>query len=258
AGARSAATDILEAAVQTNAAGVRGSVVKGAGQFSNGQRKEKDQKVSCNTQIADALNAPEKYGDPLIFHEQSASGIAVDVNNVSQALEGDKQDAGVDKNPAALIDLAEKPAALLATAVQAGQLLGRVFDGKPVTAHLETAGAQNSDVQAMQKSNGRDWTVVNRSPNKQNVPDIKNQSTASKNQVGHDLASTSRLSKPPGSGKHQQSMKNTNAGSIFSKDLALVPVNEQKAGAVPNATLPDLLLSNPDLDKMVKDAQAAM
>ncbi|OIS96859.1 hypothetical protein A4A49_07373 [Nicotiana attenuata] len=254
AGVRAVATDTVEAAVQTsslNDVGVRGSGVKGAGQFSNGQ----------GTQFAGALNAPEKYGDQLMFHEQSASGIAVAMTDVSQALEGEEKEAGVDKNPAALADLVEKPAAILATAVQAGQLLspaktGRVFVGKAVTAHLETADTQNSDVQAMQKSNGRDWTVVNRSPNKQNYPVSKNQ-FASKN-VGHDLASTSWLFKPPGSGKHQQSMKNAEAGSKFSNDLALVPVDEQKAGAVPNAASPDLLLSNPDLDKMVKDAQAAM
>lgn len=69
--------------------------------------------------------------------------------------------AGVAKHPAALVDLVEKPAALVATIVQAVQLLspgkiGRDFGGKSVTAHLETADTQNSDVQAMQKSNGRD------------------------------------------------------------------------------------------------------
>nr|XP_018624989.1 uncharacterized protein LOC108944429 [Nicotiana tomentosiformis] len=42
------------------------------------------------------------------------------------------------------------------------------------------------------------------------------------------------------------------------EDLALVPVDEQKDGAAPNAASPTLHISNLDLDKMVKDAQPAM
>lgn len=77
---------------------------------------------------------------------------------------------------------------------------------------------------------------MNRSPKKQNALVSKNQSTASKNvsvsnsfdvllnesvlgdfenivhQVVHDLVSTSTLSKPQSSVKHQQSKKNADAG----------------------------------------------
>lgn len=75
--------------------------------------------------------------------------------------------------------------------------------------------------------------------------------------VDHDLVSTIRLSNSLGSGKQQQSMKNVDARSNI-EDLALVPIDKQKAGAVPNAASPTLKISNPDLAKMVKDAQAAM
>lgn len=81
-------------------------------------------------------------------------------------LEGEKQAVELAKNPDALVHLVEKTAALVATAVQAGQVLspgknGHVFYGNSVTAHLQIATTQHSDVQAMQKPNGRDWAVVN-------------------------------------------------------------------------------------------------
>ncbi|XP_070037787.1 uncharacterized protein [Nicotiana tomentosiformis] len=118
--------------------------------------------------------------------------------------------AGVIKSTATL----GKPTALVSTAVQAGQLLspgktGDVFYGNSVTAPLQTVTSQKSDVQAMQKSNEREWAVVNRSPNKKNAPAPKHkapinrtQSTTSNNQVDQELASTSTVSKSPGSGKH--------------------------------------------------------
>ncbi|OIT39718.1 hypothetical protein A4A49_12030 [Nicotiana attenuata] len=187
AGVRSVATDTVEALLED-------LVLKGLGNFLMAKGRKRNNKVH-KQQLKVLLliredkqlivESPVVLSLLVLFHEHSASGIAVAMTDVSQALEGEEKEAGVDKSPATLADLVEKPAAMLAIAVQAGQLLspaktGRVFDGKAVTAHLETADTQNSDVQAMQKSNGRDWTAVNRSPNKQNFPVSKNQ-FASKN-----------------------------------------------------------------------------
>ncbi|OIS98827.1 hypothetical protein A4A49_17704 [Nicotiana attenuata] len=214
------------------------------------------------------------------------TGVATATNLRAVVVCTDVQSGKVNENKVAT-DLVENPTALVDTTVQGGQLLspgkaGHAFDGKSVTAQLGATDTKNSDVQAIQKLNGRDWAVVNRSPNKQNAPASKKQSTASKNvsvsnsfdvllnesdlgdvekniqQVGHNLVSASRLSKPSGSDKHQQSIKNADDGSKISKDLALVHVDEQKAGAVHNTASPTLHITNPDLDKMVKDAQVAM
>ncbi|OIT36229.1 hypothetical protein A4A49_02045 [Nicotiana attenuata] len=54
-------------------------------------------------------------------------------------------------------------------------------------------------------------------------------------QVGQDLASTTRLSNSPGSEKQQQFTKNADGRSKI--DFALVPVDEQMTGAVSNVAL---------------------
>lgn len=82
-------------------------------------------------------------------------------------------------------------------------------------------------------------------------------STIAGNFDDNELPSADRLS-ISGSGKHQQSMNNAEARSNESKDLSILLVDEQIFGAVPNAASPTLHISNPDLAKMVKDAQTLM
>jgi len=69
------------------------------------------------------------------------------------AKEGESQGAGVDKNTAALVDFAEKRAALVANAVQAGQILpkGKTacdFDGKAATTQLNSPTEASKDTSA--------------------------------------------------------------------------------------------------------------
>ncbi|OIS96966.1 hypothetical protein A4A49_18464, partial [Nicotiana attenuata] len=131
-----------------------------------------------------------------------------------------------------------------------------------VAAHKQVTDALNSGSQGVQQSKGGDFTVVNRSnlsPNKKNprgptnqVIDVNNLRCSNSfdvlmnesverdgekkvQQVDHDLASKTKLSNSPSSGKQQQFMKNADARSKSLKDLALVPVDEQITGAVSNA-----------------------
>lgn len=67
---------------------------------------------------------------------------------------------------------------------------------------MDTAATQKSDFQTMQKSNGRDWAVVDRSPNRQNTP--KKMAPVNKTQI-----TASNINTQFNSNVHQAALSNS-------------------------------------------------